>query len=235
MIVPYRGAPLRGKRSYESSTAHRALYPDRILHRGAGVSLPGTHTGPGQGPDVAVGRDGGLGRMPSHRKRRDAQRAERRRTREDHPARPVPDRSRRDAAPARRPAPHHLSADERQPFTCGHCGRHVELTIGGGRNRNHCPHCLYSLHVDDRRMGDRASGCGGLMAPIGRFERPDGEEVIVHRCERCGQERHNRVAADDSIGGVRDLPVVPPRHSRRGTAADAILPVSPEGDHPADA
>jgi hypothetical protein len=96
------------------------------------------------------------------------------------------------------------------------------LTIGGGHNRNHCPYCLYSLHVDDRRMGDRASQCGGLMEPIGRFERPDGEEVIVHRCLRCGLERHNRVAADDSVAGVRDLPVVPPRYSRRGTAADAI-------------
>ena len=162
--------------------------------------------------------------MPTHRRQRDAQRAERRRTREEQTT------TRRPGGQASSPAgtgsrARNLHPDERQPFTCAHCGRRVELTIGGGHNRNHCPSCLYSLHVDDQRMGDRASECGGLMAPVGRFERPDGEDVIVHRCLRCAQERHNRVAADDTLAGVRDLPVVPPRQTRRGTAADAIPPV----------
>ena len=102
-------------------------------------------------------------------------------------------------------------ADGSESFKCGHCKAFVGPTIGGGRHRNHCPYCLYSRHVDDSRMGDRASSCGALMAPVGRFYRPKGEEVILHRCLGCGFERHNRVAADDNPVLVAQLPEVPPR------------------------
>lgn len=51
------------------------------------------------------------------------------------------------------------------------------------------------------------------MAPIGRFERPNGEPVILHKCERCGFERYNRVAADDDWERYLALPVVPARHA----------------------
>jgi hypothetical protein len=78
----------------------------------------------------------------------------------------------------------------------------------GGRNRNHCPFCLYSRHVDGRTPGDRASTCGALMAPVGTFARSKGEQVIVHRCLGCGFERHNRIAADDNFEEVMALPVV---------------------------
>ncbi len=99
-------------------------------------------------------------------------------------------------------------------FTCGHCGRFVGPLPSGGHNRNHCPYCLYSRHVDAERSGDRASLCGGLMAPIGVFERPNGEEVIIHRCETCGFERFNRVGADDDEARVAALPRVAPRSAR---------------------
>jgi hypothetical protein len=85
----------------------------------------------------------------------------------------------------------------------------------GGRHRNHCPGCLYSRHVDDKRPGDRAARCGGSMAPVGVFARRSGEQVVVHRCLTCGVERRNRIAADDDIAVVLRLPVVPPRSSRR--------------------
>jgi hypothetical protein len=65
--------------------------------------------------------------------------------------------------------------------------------------------------VDAERSGDRAGRCGGLMAPIGAFQRLNGEHVVVHRCERCGVERFNRIAADDDFDLVLALPVVPPR------------------------
>lgn len=94
--------------------------------------------------------------------------------------------------------------------------------VSGGHHRNHCPICLYSLHVDDREMGDRASRCGGQMAPIGTFRRQRGEQVILHRCLRCGQERHNRVAADDRMAAVRQLPEIEPRFTPRGSAADSL-------------
>jgi hypothetical protein len=92
----------------------------------------------------------------------------------------------------------------------------VGPTPSGGWNRNHCPACLYSRHVDAKTPGDRASDCNALMAPVGVFTRPKGEEVIVHQCLGCGFERYNRVAADDSEAGVAALPVVEPRHDPRG-------------------
>ena len=81
----------------------------------------------------------------------------------------------------------------------------------GGRHRNHCPTCLHSRHVDGRTPGDRASECGGTMAPVGLFARPNGEQAIVHRCLACGFERHNRIAADDDFDLVLQHPEVTPR------------------------
>jgi RNHCP domain-containing protein len=58
-----------------------------------------------------------------------------------------------------------------------------------------------------------------MMAPIGAFQRPNGEHVLVHRCERCGFERFNRLGADDDFELVLSLPVVPPRTAK---ATDAL-------------
>lgn len=99
-------------------------------------------------------------------------------------------------------------------FKCKHCRRFVCPVPSGGRHRNHCPFCLFSLHVDDRRSGDRMSTCGSSMEPIGHFQRPRGEYVIVHRCFGCGFERFNRIAADDDFELVLSLPALPPRTSR---------------------
>ena len=105
-------------------------------------------------------------------------------------------------------------ADGSESFKCGHCRAFIGPTVSGGRHRNHCPLCLYSRHVDDRRPGDRASVCRSLMAPVGTFHRPKGEQVIVHRCLGCGLERHCRVAADDNMISCLRLPLVAPRTSR---------------------
>lgn len=115
-------------------------------------------------------------------------------------------RASRNAPPGPRPA--------EQSFTCGHCQRFVGPLPSGGHHRNHCPYCLYSRHVDAVKSGDRLSGCGGMMAPIGAFQRPNGEHVIVHRCERCGFERFNRLQADDDFDLALSLPVVPPRSAK---------------------
>ena len=79
-------------------------------------------------------------------------------------------------------------------FKCKHCRRFVCPPHSGGRHRNHCPFCLYSLHVDDRKPGDRMSTCGCRMEPVGRFQRPNEEYVIIHRCMGCDFERFNRIA-----------------------------------------
>jgi len=84
----------------------------------------------------------------------------------------------------------------------------------GGKHRNHCPYCLHSRHVDGRVPGDRASTCGGTMAPIGTFARRNGEQVVVHRCLSCGFERYNRIAADDYFELVLSLPAAAPRPHR---------------------
>lgn len=103
-------------------------------------------------------------------------------------------------------------ADE---FRCRHCRAYVGAIPCGGRNRNHCPYCLYSRHVDGKTPGDRASTCGGSMMPVAYFIRPKGEVVVVHRCQVCGFERHCRVAADDDLDLVLSLPQVAPRLAGR--------------------
>lgn len=96
-------------------------------------------------------------------------------------------------------------------FVCGHCGRQVEPVQFGGSYRNHCPFCLYSRHIDTDTPGDRASTCGGLMVPVGVFTRRTGEHVLVHRCEKCGRERFNRIAGDDNFELVTSLSTVATR------------------------
>ena len=104
--------------------------------------------------------------------------------------------------------PHRPHGDS---FKCGNCGQFVGPTVSGGHNRNHCPLCLFSRHVDADVSGDRLNVCGGSMEPVGAFTRPKGEHCIVHRCLRCGYERFNRIAADDDFERVLALPVVEPR------------------------
>ncbi len=79
---------------------------------------------------------------------------------------------------------------ENTPFQCLRCGVDVQPSTDGSY-RNHCPFCLYSLHVD-LEPGDRRSRCGGLMRPVG-LRRSGRRPQLVHRCSRCGGIRVNRV------------------------------------------
>jgi DNA-directed RNA polymerase subunit RPC12/RpoP len=81
------------------------------------------------------------------------------------------------------------------PFICAHCGLEVK-PLRNGSVRNHCPHCLHSVHVDVN-PGDRASDCLGLLEPVGVDY--DGKKgwIVVHRCAKCGVERRNKAALDD--------------------------------------
>jgi DNA-directed RNA polymerase subunit RPC12/RpoP len=80
-------------------------------------------------------------------------------------------------------------------FTCCRCGREVPPLAAGGC-RNHCPYCLYSLHVD-LLPGDRANECGGVLEPIGVVSDARKGYVVVYRCLSCGQVRRNKAALDD--------------------------------------
>lgn len=92
-------------------------------------------------------------------------------------------------------------------FKCQNCGKFVPFKAPGTHHRNHCPRCLFSLHVD-KTIGDRQELCAGKMTPIGKWLKPDGEEMIIHKCEKCGLTRKNRVAGDDTFEGVAALPII---------------------------
>jgi hypothetical protein len=100
----------------------------------------------------------------------------------------------------------------RQPseevFMCRYCHAAVYThpAISGVQNRNHCPYCLWSRHVDHSRAGDRMSACKASMQPIGLTMKRShnkyggivtGELMLVHLCNECGKLSINRIAADD--------------------------------------
>ena len=84
-------------------------------------------------------------------------------------------------------------------FRCRNCRLDVSLDAPGTAHRNHCPHCLWSRHVDDS-PGDRAAlvECGSAMEPIAVCVRGDGEWVLIHRCTACDTVHLNRTAGDDN-------------------------------------
>ena len=89
-------------------------------------------------------------------------------------------------------------------FLCAHCETTVPGDALGTLQRNHCPRCLRSLHVDIA-VGDRRSLCRGVMDPISLWVRHGDELALLHRCQRCGVIRSNRIAGDDDVGALRGL------------------------------
>jgi hypothetical protein len=78
--------------------------------------------------------------------------------------------------------------------------------VSGVNNRNHCPYCLWSCHLDLFAAGDRLSACKGQMKPIGltmkkgrnKYQREAlGELMLIHECIECRTLSINRIAADD--------------------------------------
>ncbi len=92
-------------------------------------------------------------------------------------------------------------------FICKNCNKKVSFRALGTKNRNHCPFCLHSFHIDDL-VGDRKAKCWGLMVPVGKIYKHDGEEVLVHECQKCGVMRKNRIAGDDDWELVEKLNVI---------------------------
>jgi hypothetical protein len=90
------------------------------------------------------------------------------------------------------------SISDTQPrmITCAHCQQTFSSQAPGTSHRNHCPHCLWSVHLD-QIPGDRQAGCDGDMEPIAVWVKPNGEWSLVHRCRSCGVLHSNRIAGDD--------------------------------------
>lgn len=103
-------------------------------------------------------------------------------------------------------------------FICGHCQKPVFIHRQmGTTHRNHCNHCLWSKHVDEKLSGDRKSSCNFLMQPIGltfKIERKDkyggkklGDIMIIHRCvdQNCARISINRIATDDDEKEILEI------------------------------
>jgi DNA-directed RNA polymerase subunit RPC12/RpoP len=79
-------------------------------------------------------------------------------------------------------------------FLCMNCGKQV-VPLSNGSYRNHCPHCLHSLHVDNM-PGDRSSNCGGIMKPVKLIYNSKKGYQIQHKCSKCGSNKVNIIAED---------------------------------------
>lgn len=84
-----------------------------------------------------------------------------------------------------------------EDFTCIMCSKHIE----GTGYTNHCPYCLYSIHIDVY-PGDRQEQCHGIMKPIDIVTR-GGEPVdVIHQCQKCFITKTNKLSEGDSMDAV---------------------------------
>jgi DNA-directed RNA polymerase subunit RPC12/RpoP len=92
-----------------------------------------------------------------------------------------------------------------ESFVCEVCNTEVSpLKVTA---RNHCPHCLYSKHVDNN-PGDRMCNCHGLLKPIGLVKHKDTYKIIF-KCQKCGEIKKNITAKDDNINKIIELSSMP--------------------------
>lgn len=89
-----------------------------------------------------------------------------------------------------------------ETFTCGNCSKKIE-PLAAGSYRNHCPHCLFSKHVDQHGPGDRAAVCHGLMQPVGLDSTNKKGFIVLHLCTLCGKQNRNKCAPDDDLSKIR--------------------------------
>ena len=87
-------------------------------------------------------------------------------------------------------------------FTCVNCGKEVEKLKY--TSRNHCPYCLYSLHVDII-PGDRMNSCKGVLEPIAIENNSKKGYVIVFKCKKCGEITRNKSAIDDDFDKMLEI------------------------------
>ncbi len=83
-------------------------------------------------------------------------------------------------------------------FICLNCGEKIDKL--GYTSRDHCPKCLFSLHVDIN-PGDRLNPCKGLLEPIG-IEKFKDTYKIIYKCRKCGEMHKNIIANDDDMNEI---------------------------------
>lgn len=87
----------------------------------------------------------------------------------------------------------------KEDFKCVNCDKAV---IGNGYT-DHCPFCLYSLHVDIN-PGDRKAECRGLMKPV-KVETISGVNYIHYICEKCGYTHRIKATEEDNMDLLIEL------------------------------
>lgn len=100
-------------------------------------------------------------------------------------------------------------------FWCMGCHQYVPAAamFSGVQNRNHCPYCLRSRHLDLFEAGDRLAACKAVMKPVGltvkktakKYGPVQGELMLIHLCVECGKLSINRIAADDDAQRVLEM------------------------------
>lgn len=88
---------------------------------------------------------------------------------------------------------------KKENFICENC----ETRVSGNGYTNHCPKCLWSKHVDIN-PGDRLSGCGALMEPVGIEISGIGESVL-HCCVKCKLGKKNKISIKDDRDVILEL------------------------------
>ena len=83
-----------------------------------------------------------------------------------------------------------------ESFVCSNCA--FEVPPSASTCRDHCPKCLYSLHVDVN-PGDRAADCAGLLRPVGYRKDSNKGFMILYECKKCGASRTTRFLEIDRI------------------------------------
>lgn len=89
-----------------------------------------------------------------------------------------------------------------EAFICSNCKKKVEKL--NYTSRDHCNYCLYSLHLDIT-PGDRQNSCRGLLKPINIELNSKKGEVIIYKCEKCGEIIKNIVAQDDNRDRIYEI------------------------------
>ena len=84
-------------------------------------------------------------------------------------------------------------------FVCVWCKKRVpELKYS---SRDHCTHCLASLHIDVN-PGDRANECCGILFPIDVTISGKRGYIIQYKCSKCGKLHNNKSAQDDEFSTI---------------------------------
>jgi rubrerythrin len=81
-----------------------------------------------------------------------------------------------------------------EDFTCYNCG----FEVNGNGYTDHCPKCLYGLHVDIK-PGDRECKCHGKMEPVSSISDRYGTFTISYVCLKCGMKKKVKASPDDSV------------------------------------